>query len=173
MRFTIERRRSPMGELLVVADGDGSLRALDFAKDEDRTRRLLRSHYGEFELVGGVVPRMIAKALDAYFEGDVRAVDTLPTATNGTAFQREVWAALRAIPVGTTASYGQLAAKLGRASASRAVGAANGRNPIAIVVPCHRVIGADGSLTGYAGGVEQKRWLLTHERRFAAAKARV
>ncbi|MFT3687086.1 MAG: methylated-DNA--[protein]-cysteine S-methyltransferase [Phycisphaerales bacterium] len=141
--------------------------ALDFAKDEARMRRLLRIHYGEFELIDGSVPRVIAKALDAYFKGDIEAIDSLSTATNGTAFQRDVWKALRAIPAGSTASYGRLAAMLGRATASRAVGAANGRNPIAIVVPCHRVIGADGSLTGYAGGVEQKRWLLAHEQRFA------
>jgi methylated-DNA-[protein]-cysteine S-methyltransferase len=99
----------------------------------------------------------------AYFDGDVRALDALPVKTQGTAFQSEVWAALRAIPVGQTRSYGQLAAAIGRPSAVRAVGLANGSNPVGVIVPCHRVIGANGTLTGYAGGLERKRWLLAHE----------
>jgi methylated-DNA-[protein]-cysteine S-methyltransferase len=103
--------------------------------------------------------------LDAYFAGERTSFD-LPLAPPGTAFQRAVWDALRAIPFGHTRSYGQLAAAVGRPKASRAVGAANGQNPIAIVIPCHRVIGADGSLTGYGGGMPRKEWLLRHERVF-------
>jgi methylated-DNA-[protein]-cysteine S-methyltransferase len=105
-----------------------------------------------------------ARALLAYFDGDLDAIADLPTATNGTAFQRAVWSALRRIPAGRTVSYGMLATQIGRPKAIRAVGLANGANPIAIVVPCHRVIGADTSLTGYGGGLHRKRWLLAHER---------
>lgn len=106
--------------------------------------------------------RDAAVQLDEWFAGHRRAFE-LPLAATGTGFQRAVWAALQAIPFGETRSYGQLARALGRPQSSRAVGAANGRNPIAIVVPCHRVIGGDGSLTGYAGGLAAKRWLLAHE----------
>jgi methylated-DNA-[protein]-cysteine S-methyltransferase len=91
-------------------------------------------------------------------------IDTLPVETGGTPFQREVWHALREIPCGTTTSYGKLAELIGRPAAMRAVGLANGANPVAVVVPCHRVIGANGSLTGYGGGIERKRWLLDHEK---------
>src|SRR5260370_13185160 len=98
-----------------------------------------------------------------YFAGDLTAIDSVPVATGGTSFQREVWAALRRIRPGTTLSYGALAQKLGRPKSVRAVGLANGANPIAVVIPCHRVIGADASLTGYGGGIDRKRWLLTHE----------
>jgi methylated-DNA-[protein]-cysteine S-methyltransferase len=103
-------------------------------------------------------------ALDAYFRGEVHAVDAIDVDPDGTSFQRRVWAALRTIPVGETTSYGAIARALGMPTASRAVGAANGANPIWIVVPCHRVIGASGALTGYAGGLDVKRRLLAHER---------
>jgi methylated-DNA-[protein]-cysteine S-methyltransferase len=102
-------------------------------------------------------------AINSYFAGELTAIDTLPVQTAGTPFQREVWYALRRIPCGTTVSYGKLAEQIGRPSAVRAVGLANGSNPIGVVVPCHRVIGANGSLTGYGGGMERKRWLLQHE----------
>lgn len=104
-----------------------------------------------------------SKRLAAYFAGDLVALDPIATDPKGTPFQKEVWQLLREIPPGRTASYGELAAKLGRPNSSRAVGMANARNPVSLVVPCHRVIGADGSLTGYAGGLERKRWLLAHE----------
>ena len=107
-----------------------------------------------------------AQQLDAYWSGELFDFD-LPLAPGGTPFQNKVWAALRTIPYGKTASYGDIARKIGSPTASRAVGAANGRNPIAIVVPCHRVIGANGTLTGYAGGLDMKRELLAHETRFA------
>jgi methylated-DNA-[protein]-cysteine S-methyltransferase len=111
-----------------------------------------------------------AAQLSAYFDGKLTDFD-LPLAPVGTEFQRKVWAGLRAIPYGQTVSYGELARRVGNPAAIRAVGLANGRNPIAIVVPCHRVIGADGSLTGYGGGLDRKRFLLTHEQDVQAARA--
>jgi methylated-DNA-[protein]-cysteine S-methyltransferase len=102
------------------------------------------------------------RQLSEYFAGSRRTFE-LPLRLEGTAFQQRVWRELTEIPYGETWSYGQLAARIGKPSASRAVGLANGRNPISILVPCHRVIGADGSLTGYGGGLERKQWLLAHE----------
>ena len=168
MHLLLEVRTSPMGPLMIVTDRDGVLRALEFGDHEDRLRRLLRDHYGDYTMEKGAAPASIIQALDAYFQGDIEALNQVKTATAGTSFQREVWQALRTIPAGTTMSYGQLAAQIGRPSASRAVGAANGANPIPIVVPCHRVIGANGTLTGFGGGLPRKQWLLEHERRFAA-----
>jgi O-6-methylguanine DNA methyltransferase len=169
MHLRLEQYESPFSPLLLVTDETGALRALDFADYEPRMHRLLREHYGEYELEKGATPASVIRSLDAYFEGDLNALDTVRTATGGTSFQRAVWRALRAIKPGTTKSYGQIAASIGRPTASRAVGAANGSNPIAIVVPCHRVIGANGSLTGYGGGLPRKRWLLEHERRCSSA----
>jgi len=169
MRLFLERWNGPSMPLVLVTDEQGKLRALEFDENEDRLRRMLKSHYGEFTLEDGPAPASLKRALKAYFEGDIEAVDTIETATGGTPFQREVWKALRAIPAGQTISYGQLATKLGRTGASRAVGAANGANPIPIVVPCHRVIGADGSLTGFGSGLPRKKWLLDHEARHAPA----
>ncbi len=162
MHLTLSRHASPVGEILIVTEGD-TLRALDFADYEARMRTLLARHYGTVTLVDGAAPPAVAAALDAYFAGDATALDALPVATGGSDFQRSVWAALRAIPAGTTTGYGALAAALGKPGAARAVGLANGANPIGIVVPCHRVIGANGTLTGYAGGVARKEWLLRHE----------
>ena len=102
--------------------------------------------------------------MNRYFAGDLEAIDNIPVQTAGTAFQRSVWNELRRIPTGAPVSYGKLAQRIARPKAVRAVGLANGANPIGIVVPCHRVIGSDGSLTGYGGGLERKRWLLEHER---------
>jgi methylated-DNA-[protein]-cysteine S-methyltransferase len=108
-------------------------------------------------------PGGLVRALEAYFDGELSALDGLPVVMQGTEFQRAVWRTLRTIPCGRTMSYGELARRIGRPRAVRAVGLANGANPIGIVVPCHRVIGADGTLTGYGGGVDRKRWLLDHE----------
>lgn len=165
LRFILGRLTVAIGTMLVVTDDELRLRALDWEDCEARMHRLLRLHYGEGGalLEAGEIPRAVRVVLERYFEGDVGAVGTLAVATGGTAFQREVWAALRAIPAGETRSYGQLAEALDRPRAVRAVGLANGANPVGIVVPCHRVIGKDGALTGYAGGVERKRWLLDHE----------
>ena len=163
MDFTLSRYAAPAFDLLIVSDGDGVLRALDFSDFEERMHRLLARHYGQYHLVEAPAPAAIATALDAYFAGDLKALDALSVATGGSDFQRQVWAALRTIPAGQTSGYGALAARFGNPGAARAVGLANGANPIGIVVPCHRVIGASGTLTGYAGGVERKAWLLRHE----------
>ena len=161
--LTLDRIATPVGEVLLVTDGEGAVRALDFSDYEPRMMRLLARHAPDAELVSGRAPEPVRGAVEAYFAGDARALDGLRVKTGGTAFQRAVWAALRAIPAGETRSYGQLAAAIGSPRAVRAAGLANGQNPIAVIVPCHRVIGANGTLTGYAGGIERKKWLLAHE----------
>ncbi|WP_287898558.1 methylated-DNA--[protein]-cysteine S-methyltransferase [Brevundimonas sp.] len=163
LTLTLDRVASPVGEVLVVTDAEGAVRALDFHDFEDRMRRLLRRHYGEVVLTPGRAPEPVRAAVAAYFAGDLAAFDAVEVRTGGTDFQRRVWAALRDIPAGETRSYGQLAAAIGAPKAMRAVGLANGANPVGVIVPCHRVIGASGTLTGYAGGLERKRWLLAHE----------
>ncbi len=156
---------SPVGPLQLIADGDGSLTHLLFV-DEGLPARA-GSH-----LRAGAAPFVRAAAqLEEYFAG-TRSDFDLPLAPAGTPFQLEAWAALRGIPYGETRSYAQQAAALGRPRAVRAVGSANGRNLIAIVVPCHRVVGSGGALTGYGGGVERKRWLLELERDHAGGLAR-
>jgi methylated-DNA-[protein]-cysteine S-methyltransferase len=164
LHLAIDRIDTPIGELVVVADRDGNLRAIDWTDHEERMVRLLRRQYGEATVIEPARdPNGLASAMRAYFAGDTGAIDGLPAKTEGTEFQQSVWRALRTIPCGTTLSYAQLAQRIGRPSAVRAVGLANGSNPISIVVPCHRVIGSDGTLTGYGGGIERKRWLLAHE----------
>lgn len=162
--LALARLETPVGVMLVVTDDEGRLCALDWDDHAERMARLLRRHHGAVELRDRPAEGPVFDALRGYLAGDLRALDALPTATAGTAFQREVWAALRAIPAGETWSYGRLAAHIGRPKAVRAVGLANGANPVGVVVPCHRVIGADGSMTGYGGGLERKAWLLAHER---------
>ena len=161
--LTLDRVATPVGEVLLVTDGAGAVRALDFADYEARMNRLLVRHAPGASLTAGRAPGPVRTALERYFGGDVHALDGLTVTTGGTDFQRSVWKALRAIPAGETRTYGQLAAAIGSPKAVRAVGLANGRNPVALIVPCHRVIGANGTLTGYAGGLERKRWLLQHE----------
>lgn len=163
----METLATPIGTLIVISDEEGHLRAVDWADFEDRMRRLLARHYGTHGtiLTPAVEPSRHASALSAYFDGNLHAIDSLLTATAGTPFQKRIWKALRDIPAGHTVSYGDLASRIGQPTAVRAVGLANGANPVSIVVPCHRVIGADGSLTGYGGGLNRKRWLLNHEKR--------
>jgi len=162
-----DQLETPIGTMLLITDKRARLRALDWCEYEDRMLRLLRL-YGKkekrkYELQSGTLPAAIHEALEAYFAGDFALINTIPVYTAGTVFQQSVWQALRHIPVGTTLSYGALAKKLGRPKAVRAVGTANGANPVGIVIPCHRVIGMDGAMTGYGGGLERKRWLLAHE----------
>jgi methylated-DNA-[protein]-cysteine S-methyltransferase len=166
LKLLIDRVETPIGELLLVADEAGKLRALDWSDYEERMLRLLRLHYGKsgFKLEAAQNPHGLSDTLKRYFAGDLEAINDIPVATAGTAFQQNVWKELRNIPSGSSISYGKLAERIARPKAVRAVGAANGSNPIGIVVPCHRVVGADGSLTGYGGGLERKRWLLEHER---------
>lgn len=163
MKLFLERTPTAIGEMLIVTDDRDRLRALDFGDYEARMHRLLARHYGEVTLIERPSPSPAAKAIGAYMAGDLAALEALEVATGGTAFQRQVWAALRAIPLGEKISYARLAERIGRPTAVRAVGLANGSNPVAVVVPCHRVVGASGDLTGYAGGVERKAWLLRHE----------
>jgi methylated-DNA-[protein]-cysteine S-methyltransferase len=161
--LTLDRMASPIGDIQLVTDDQGVVRALDFSSHDLRMRTLMGRYYRGVELKSGVAPGRVRDAVSAYFEGQIDALDDVAWATNGTAFQQSVWAGLCTIPVGETLSYKGLAERVGRPSAMRAVGMANGANPVAIIVPCHRVIGADLSLTGYGGGLERKRWLLRHE----------
>lgn len=144
---------SPIGELLLTADTRGITGLYMNARKEIPDERLRPDDALFLEA---------KRQIDAYFAGISKVFD-LPIVFTGTPFQNEVWKGLCEIPFGETLSYGSLARRVGRPAASRAVGAANGRNPISIIVPCHRVIGADGSLTGYGGGMDRKRWLLQHE----------
>ena len=171
LQLLMDRVKTPIGEMLIVADHEGNLRAADWTDYEERMRRLLRIHYGGFSLEAARNPNGIAHAIRSYFAGALTAIDALPVKTAGTPFQREVWRALREIECGSPISYAALAERIGRPSAVRAVGMANGSNPIGIVVPCHRVIGSNGSLTGYGGGLERKRWLLEHESKSAGDHA--
>ncbi|SEM12530.1 methylated-DNA-[protein]-cysteine S-methyltransferase [Variovorax sp. YR750] len=175
LKLQLSRLDSPLGELLLVTDHAGAIHALDFADHRARLHRLLRQlHDDEVELGEGSAPQTVANAIGRYFDGDLAAIETLPVATLGDALQQKVWAALRGIPAGRTTSYGELARHLGLDDPRAAVdvGAANGSNPISIVVPCHRVIGKNGDLKGYAGGVFRKQRLLQHEGALPAVDAK-
>lgn len=161
--LTLARLPTPMGEALVVSDAEGFLRAFDWTSHEARLRLLLRRQNPPTDLVEGAVPTQIGEAFEAYFGGGLDALSAIPWRTGGTEFQRAVWKALCSIPPGETLTYKGLAARIGKPAAIRAVGLANGANPVGVVVPCHRVIGSDGTLTGYGGGIARKQWLLQHE----------
>lgn len=167
LHLIIDRIETPIGEMAIVADDEGNLRAVDWTDHDDRMLRLLRRQYGEngFRLEPGKNPHGFTDAIHRYFAGDLTALDGLPVKMTGTPFQLAVWSALRTIPCGTTMTYGELARQIGKPTAVRAVGLANGSNPVGVIVPCHRVIGANGSLTGYGGGIDRKKWLLEHESR--------
>lgn len=157
-----DRIDSPIGTILIVVDGE-QMCALDYADYEERMMTLLERRYGPVHLAPTTDPHGYSSRVREYLAGDYHCLDTIPVNTGGTAFQQQVWLALRSIPPGTTMTYGELAAKLGKPTAYRAVGATNALNPVAIVLPCHRVIGSNAALTGYAGGLERKQWLLQHE----------
>jgi methylated-DNA-[protein]-cysteine S-methyltransferase len=159
---------TPIGDMTLAFDGDGALCMAEFADCVERTERWLERRPGRShpQRLGGGMDA--ASAFAAYFAGDLRALDAIPISLTGTPFQNEVWTALREIRPGSTFGYGAFAEKLGRAQAARAVGHANGTNPLSIVVPCHRLVGAGGALTKYGGGLARKRWLLDHEARYAA-----
>jgi methylated-DNA-[protein]-cysteine S-methyltransferase len=160
----LDRIVTPIGEMCVVADAEGRLRATEWVEDEAGLHRTLRRQLGKgYALELRQDPFGLSSALARYFDGDFAALDAIEVETGGTEFQRAVWSALRGIPCGSTWSYSELARAIGRPDAVRAVGMANGANPLPVVVPCHRVVGADGTLTGYGGGLDRKRWLLTHE----------
>lgn len=156
---------TPLGPLWVICDEAFNLRAVEWEEHDNRMMQLLEIHYraGGYQRRASRNPGGLSAKLSDYFDGDLAVINTLPSATAGTPFQREVWQALRDIPCGQVMHYGELAKRLGRPGAARAVGAANGSNPVSIVVPCHRVIGSNGTMTGYAGGVTRKEWLLRHE----------
>ena len=164
--FIIERTQTPLGEGVLISDRAGALRLFYWEDPAHRWKAALRQCYGEVTLKEKKNAFGHAKALKNYFDGDIAAVDQIDVAFAGTDFQKKVWNALRKIPGGATTSYGALAKKLGKPDAMRAVGLANGQNPISLIVPCHRVIGSNGSLTGYGGGLPRKRWLLDHEARY-------
>jgi methylated-DNA-[protein]-cysteine S-methyltransferase len=162
-RLSLDRIPTPIGEALICTDEGGALRVLYFADHDERMHRSLRRLYPRLEPQPGRAPEEMREALKAYFAGELAALNRVPWRLGGTEFQRKAWRALADIPAGQTRSYGEQAARIGHPTAVRAVGLANGANPISLVLPCHRVIGSDGSLTGYGGGLERKRWLLAHE----------
>jgi methylated-DNA-[protein]-cysteine S-methyltransferase len=161
--FGLDRLDTPIGTALLVTDADDLLCALDWEDYERRMRDLLRLQHGAFDLKTRSGPRNMRSALSAYFNGELDALGTIKWRLGGTPFQRKVWTALAKIPAGTTMSYGAMAASLGAPKAMRAVGHANGANPLSVVIPCHRLIGSDGALVKYGGGLHRKRWLLEHE----------
>ena len=167
--------RTPLGEMLALASDEG-LCALEFPRRDggalhERLQQRLQRWFHPYEIVDRETP-VLARTrawLSSYFDGasaDLPPSDEVPLDLRGAPFERRVWVALIEIPAGATASYGAIAAKLNAPGASRAVGAANGANPVSIIVPCHRVIGSSGKLTGYGGGLDRKKWLLDHEARW-------
>lgn len=174
LTFALERIPFVIGAIFIVTDEEERVRALDWEDHKARMLHLLSLQYAQtvrlIRLTGSSPAR---GALERYFDGDLQSIEPVRTQTSGTQFQRRVWASLRKIPAGRTVTYGELAQRLNHPRAIRAVGAANGANPISIFVPCHRVIGANGLLTGYGGGVERKRWLLQHEGLSVSASGRV
>jgi len=164
--------KTPIGAILLVADAGGTMRMLEFEDKPARWRSVFRRHFRNGEFRRKRDPGGVSSKLKRYFDGDIAVLDEIAVGAQGTDFQQACWRNLRGIPAGTATTYGALARKMGKPAAMRAVGLANGANPIAVVVPCHRVVGADGSLTGYGGGLARKRWLLDHEARHAAKKGK-
>ncbi|MCP3977792.1 MAG: methylated-DNA--[protein]-cysteine S-methyltransferase [bacterium] len=163
---------SPIGDLVLGATDEGVF-TLEFTDCDDRLRRYIEARVGRVELERGGTAERWAQPVRDYLAGRLDALDEIPVDAGGTAFQRSVWDALRRIPVGETRSYADIASAIDKPNAVRAVGAANGRNPVALIVPCHRVVGSDGTLTGYAGGLERKRWLLNHEGAVSPSQSRL
>lgn len=170
MRLLVDEVPSAIGTL-VIAARDGRVCGLDYDDCRPRMLASLMRRFGTVEVERAFDPFGVSARLRAYLQGDVEAIDSVRVETGGTTLQQRVWAALRRIPPGATVTYGDLAREVGRPTAARAVGMINGRNPVVIVVPCHRVIGADASPTGYAGGLWRKRWLLRHEAAVGVARA--
>ena len=170
LTLLVDRLQTPIGELLIVADSASKLRTIDWTDHEARMRQLLDRYYGKggYALQPARDPGGLTSAMRAYFKGDVGAIDRLPVDESAGHPSRSVWRALRKIKSGNTISYAELARRIGKPKAVRAAGLANGQNPISIVVPCHRVIGSNGTLTGYGGGLPRKKWLLEHEGALAA-----
>jgi methylated-DNA-[protein]-cysteine S-methyltransferase len=172
-KFLFDVVNTPVGPLAIVVDRKGAMRQLSFDGESGRWRKEFARQFPNAELIARRDPFGHGSALKAYFAGDMEALDKIPVVFGGTPFQKKVWKQLRRIPVGQTMSYGGLAKKIGEPKAMRAVGLANGANPVAVIVPCHRVIGSDGSLTGFGGGLSRKKWLLEHEAKHSASKFRL
>lgn len=154
--------QSPLGEIYIVVDQE-QLVFLDFNDNNERIQKLLKRRFGEYELTHCPGILAMRSRLDRYFEGDWGAFHGLDMSTGGTEFQKTVWDGLTTIPRGGSVSYDQLARDIGNPKAVRAAASANASNPISIIIPCHRVIGKNGAMRGYAGGIERKVWLLRHE----------
>jgi methylated-DNA-[protein]-cysteine S-methyltransferase len=165
LELLVDRIATPTGEMVLMADREGNLRMIEWPDQGSRLQRQLDRQFGKgmVTLTPTRDPGGLSGAMRRYFKGDLSAIEKLPVKAEGTPFQESVWAALREIECGTTISYAELARRIGRPKAVRAVGLANGQNPVGVVVPCHRVIGSNGSLTGYGGGLPRKKWLLEHE----------
>lgn len=163
MAHIVVRLPSPLGDMIAITGSDGAVCALDFADCAARLHRLFARHHAGATLAEAAAPPALAAAFTAYFAGHLAALNNLAIAVRGTPFQHRAWAALRTIAPGETRSYAAQAAAIGQPCAARAVGLANSANPIALIIPCHRVIGTSGALAGYAGGVARKAWLLAHE----------
>ena len=167
MKLQSATLETPIGAMRLVAR-DEKLVLLDFAENIARIDKLLEKRFPKYALEPAPLPKF-SHAVSAYFAGELSLIHKLPVDSGGTAFQQAVWQALLEIPIGATWSYLELARCIGNAGAVRAVGMTNGLNPISLALPCHRVIGANGSLTGYAGGLERKKWLLEHEAKFVGS----
>ncbi len=162
MPLHVATLQTPIGPLEVVTKG-GILCGITFEGHGASTRAWMEKRFGEIAIEQDDSLGEVTDRIAAYFAGDVRAIDSLPVDTGGTDFQRLVWETLRTIKPGTTASYGEVAKMISREKAARSVGMAAGRNPIPVVIPCHRVVASDGTLGGFGGGLERKKWLLSHE----------
>ncbi len=173
LNFRLERFSTPIGQMLLVTDEQQNVRAVDWHDYEERMHLLLARQYKgiALSLRESAQASPAGRILQAYFDGDLGGLEKIQIALGGTDFQRQVWLALRGIPAGQVLSYRDFAVRLGRPAATRAVGLANGANPVSIVLPCHRVIGSNASLTGYGGGLHRKRWLLEHENAIPALEA--
>ena len=162
--LTLSHLRTPVGPLELAGDAEGRLRGVSFG---DGLIRAMRREYPAAGFVNGDPPRAVWEGLKAYFEGELAALSRIPWTLDGAAagdgFQARVWTALAGVPAGATISYGEMAQRAGEPGAAQAAGVALNRNPIPLVLPCHRVIGADGAMVGFGGGMERKTWLLRHE----------
>jgi methylated-DNA-[protein]-cysteine S-methyltransferase len=172
VRLVVASVRTPLGGLRLVAAGN-RLCAAEFDDCDDRLALSLRRRWGRHSPPdAGRLPPAVTRAIREYFRGDVTAIDELEVDLAGTPFQQALWTTLRTVSAGSTLTYAEMAARLGCPAAARAVGHANGANPLSVVVPCHRLVGSNGSLTGYGGGLHRKHWLLAHEARHARLRTR-
>ncbi len=169
MKLPYQDMNTPVGKIRLIGSPEGTgsseetLVSLEFSDCWERVRSSFEARFPDARLVRSDSMRAVVDLMNAYFEGDAHALDRIAADPSGTPFQASVWRALREIPAGTTTSYKELGRRIGSPRATRAVGTANGSNPIAIVIPCHRVIRSDGLLGGYGGGLHRKEWLLGHE----------